>query len=174
DEIDALAPRRGGSSDSNVSERVISQLLTELDGLEDLHDVVVLAATNRPDLIDPALLRQGRFDRHIMVDKPDKEARKEIFKVHTKDKPVADDVDLDRLASKTDEMSGADIASICNEAVMLSIREFVDEGKELTEESVKEAKVYKRHFDEALKKVKQKIEEREEKEKGREAQRAYL
>ncbi|MFP4050583.1 MAG: CDC48 family AAA ATPase [Thermoplasmata archaeon] len=174
DEIDALAPRRGASSDSNVSERVISQLLTELDGLEDLHDVVVLAATNRPDLIDPALLRQGRFDRHIMVDKPDKEARKEIFKVHTKDKPLADDVDVDRLASKTDDMSGADIASICNEAVMLSIREFVDKGNELTEDSIKKAKVYKRHFDEALKKVKQKIEEREEKEKGREAQRAYL
>ncbi|MFW6072101.1 MAG: CDC48 family AAA ATPase [Thermoplasmatota archaeon] len=174
DEIDALAPRRGASSDSNVSERVISQLLTELDGLEDLHDVVVLAATNRPDLIDPALLRQGRFDRHIMVDKPDKEARKEIFKVHTKDKPLADDVDVDRLASKIDDMSGADIASICNEAVMLSIREFVDKGNELTEDSIKKAKVYKRHFDEALKKVKQKIEEREEKEKGREAQRAYL
>jgi len=174
DEIDALAPRRGASSDSNVSERVISQLLTELDGLEDLHDVVVLAATNRPDLIDPALMRQGRFDRHIMVEKPDKEARKEIFKVHTRNKPLADDVNLDVLANKTDDMSGADISSICNEAVMLSIREFVDEGKELTKESVKEAKVYKRHFDEALKKVQKKIEEREEKEKGREAQRAYL
>lgn len=174
DEIDALAPRRGGSSDSNVSERVISQLLTELDGLEDLHDVVVLAATNRPDLIDPALLRQGRFDRHIMVDKPDKEARKEIFKVHTKKKPLADDVNLDVLAKKTDDMSGADIASICNEAVMLAIREFVDKGEELTEETSKEAKIHKRHFDEALKKVEKKIEEREESEKGREAQRAYL
>ncbi len=174
DEIDALAPRRGASSDSNVSERVISQLLTELDGLEDLHDVVVLAATNRPDLIDPALMRQGRFDRHIMVEKPDKEARKEIFKVHTRNKPLADDVNLDVLANKTDDMSGADIASICNEAVMLSIREFVDEGEELTEESIKDAKVYKRHFNEALKKVQKKIEEREEKEKGREAQRAYL
>lgn len=174
DEIDALAPRRGASSDSNVSERVISQLLTELDGLEDLHDVIVLAATNRPDLIDPALMRQGRFDRHIMVEKPNNEARKKIFKVHTKKKPIADDVNLDALAKKTNDMSGADIASICNEAVMLAIREFVDEGEELTEETTKEAKIHKRHFDEALKKVKKKIEEREESEKGREAQRAYL
>ncbi len=164
DEIDALAPKRGGSSDSNVSERVISQLLTELDGLEALHDVTVLAATNRPDLIDPALLRQGRFDRQIDIGMPDMEARREIFKVHTREKPLAEDVDLEKLARKTDDMSGADIASICNEAVMLAIREFVDdkEGK-ISEEEVEKATITQENFLEALKKVKRKMEQREEK-----------
>ncbi len=162
DEIDALAPKRGSSSDSNVSERVISQLLTELDGLEPLHDVVVLAATNRPDIIDPALLRTGRFDRRITIGMPDDETRKEIFEVHTRNKPLADDVDISKLIRDTANMSGADIASICNEAVMLSIREFVSEGGEMEADKIKETKVHQRHFKEAVKKVKKKVDQREE------------
>lgn len=162
DEIDALAPKRGSSSDSNVSERVISQLLTELDGLEPLHDVVVLAATNRPDIIDPALLRTGRFDRRITIDMPDEETRRKIFEVHTRDKPLANDVDIDQIAKQASNMSGADIASICNEAVMLSIREFVSEGGDMDEEKIKDTKVHQRHFKEAVKKVKKKVDQREE------------
>ncbi len=163
DEIDALAPKRGGSADSNVSERVISQLLTELDGLEALHDVVVLAATNRPDLIDTALLRPGRFDRQIEVGIPDLETREKIFEVHLKDKPVSEDIDIERLAKQTDNMGGAEIASICNEAVMLSIREFIAEGGEMTEEEVKGTKVTQEHIEEALDKVKNKLKESKDK-----------
>jgi len=162
DEIDALAPRRGSGSDSNVSERVISQLLTELDGLEPLHDVVVLAATNRPDIIDPALLRTGRFDRRITIDLPDDETREKIFEVHTRNKPLADDVDISKLIRETANMSGADIASICNEAVMLSIREFVSEGGDMDADKIKQTKVHQRHFKEAVKKVKKKVDQREE------------
>ena len=162
DEIDALAPQRGTSSDSNVSERVISQLLTELDGLEPLHDVVVLAATNRPELIDPALLRPGRFDRRIKIEMPDLETREKIFKVHIKDKPLAEEIDIHKMAKETEGMSGADIASICNEAVMLSIREFVSKGGEMKKEDIEETKVHMRHFKDALKKVKEKRDEREE------------
>ncbi|MBS3816237.1 MAG: CDC48 family AAA ATPase [Candidatus Thermoplasmatota archaeon] len=173
DEIDALAPERGKSADSNVSERVISQLLTELDGLEALHDVVVIGATNRPELIDPALLRPGRFDRRITVDIPDKEAREEIFRIHTEDKPLAEGVDLEDLARKTKDMSGADIASICNEAVMLSIREFVQEGGEFSEKQIEEATISQENFDQAYKKVEKQKEEREEKEGLPEGPRAY-
>ncbi len=156
DEIDALAPRRGSSSDSNVSERVISQLLTELDGLEPLHDVVVMGATNRVDIIDPALLRPGRFDRQISIDMPDLDTRKKIFKIHTKKKPLAEDVDLAHLAKDTDGMSGADIASVCNEAVMLAIRDYISGGGEMDDENIKETKVHMKHMEEALGKVKNK------------------
>ncbi|MGC9097128.1 MAG: ATP-binding protein, partial [Infirmifilum sp.] len=110
DEIDALAPMRGlVSTDSGVTERVVSQLLTEMDGLERLEGVVVIAATNRPDIIDPALLRPGRFDRLIYVPPPDEKARLEIFKVHTKRMPLAEDVDLAELAKRTEGYTGADI-----------------------------------------------------------------
>jgi len=128
DEIDAITPTRGTSSDSHVTERVISQILTELDGLEELRDVTVIAATNRPDIIDPALLRPGRFDRRIYVKLPDREARKEIFRIHTRKKPLAKDVDLDKLAGKTEGYTGSDIAAVCNEAVMLAIREHINKG----------------------------------------------
>src|SRR3989339_1558046 len=101
DEVDALVPRRGMSQGDNVSERVVSQLLAEISGLEDLHDVIVIAATNRPDIIDPALLRPGRFDRQIIVPTPDERARLEIFKVHTKNMPLAKDVDLNIIVEKT-------------------------------------------------------------------------
>ncbi len=162
DEIDALAPKRGSSADSNVSERVISQLLTELDGLEPLHDVVVLAATNRPELIDPALLRPGRFDRRLKIDIPDQETRKKIFEVHTKNKPLADDVDLDRLAKQTSDMSGADIAAICNEGVMMAIREFISKGGEMSKEELEGMQVKMKHFDEAMRDIKEKIDERKD------------
>ncbi len=160
DEIDALAPTRGTSSDSHTSERVISQMLTELDGLESLHDVVVIAATNRPDIIDPALLRPGRFDRRITIGLPDIETRSEILKVHTREKPLADDIDLEKLAKSTEGLSGADIASICNEALLLAIREFVASGGDMDEESIKQTTVKQKHFSEAMKKIKDKIDER--------------
>lgn len=153
DEIDSITPTRGSSSDSHVTERVISQILTELDGLEELRDVTVIAATNRPDIIDPALLRPGRFDRHIYVTLPDKEARKEIFRIHTKKKPLAKDVDLDKLAEKTEGYTGSDIATLCNEAVMSAIREYINKGGSIEKEKLKRVKVKAKHFEDALKKV---------------------
>ncbi|MDK2795713.1 MAG: transitional endoplasmic reticulum ATPase [Archaeoglobaceae archaeon] len=156
DEIDSLAPRRGGIGDSQVTERVVSQLLTELDGLEELREVVVIAATNRPDMIDPALLRPGRIERHIYIPPPDKEARKEIFKIHLKNKPLSEDVNLDELAERTEGYSGADIEAVCREAGMLAIREALKPGmsREEAKEIAKKIKITKRHFEEALKKVK--------------------
>ncbi len=150
DEIDAIAPVRGTSSDSGVTERVISQLLTEMDGLESLHNVVVIAATNRPDIIDPALLRPGRFDRMVYIGPPDLAARKEIMRIHTKGKPLDDDVDLDKLASKMDNYTGAEIAAVCNEAVMLAIRDYVLEGGGLDEEKMKGRKVGMKYFEAAM------------------------
>jgi len=154
DEIDSIAPARGGSSsDSHVTERVISQILTELDGLESLNSVIVIAATNRPDIIDPALLRPGRFDRLIEIGLPDEMARQEILKIHMARKPLAEDINLEELAKKTDRYSGADLAAIVNEAVMLAIRECVLGGKAKEEEQVCAYKIEKKHFDEAMKKV---------------------
>jgi len=155
DEIDAIAPSRGSMmGDAHVTERVISQLLTELDGLEELKDVTVIAATNRPDIIDPALLRPGRFDKLIYIKPPDKEARKEIFKIHLKKKPLAEDVDLDKLAERTEGYTGADIAAVCNEAVMNGIREYIRQHKKVDKEELKKLKVETRHLNEALEKVK--------------------
>jgi len=154
DEIDAIAPSRGGIGDSHVTERMISQMLTELDGLEELRDVTVIAATNRPDIIDPALLRPGRFDRLIYIPPPDKKAREEIFKIHTRKKPLAKDVSIRELADKTEGYTGADIAAVCNEAVMAAIREYIQKGGELKKEDMKKLKIRKKHFEEALKKVK--------------------
>ena len=157
DEIDSVAPVRGsGSSDSNVTERVISQFLTEMDGLEELRNVVIIAATNRPDIVDPALLRPGRFDRMLLVPPPDLEARRQIFKIHTKKTPLGEDVKVDDLAKKTEGYTGADIASICNTAVMLSIKEHIGKAKDAEDakKKAKTLKVAKRHFDEAMQKVK--------------------
>ncbi len=126
DEIDAVASRRGSGDSSGVNERVISQLLTELAGIEPLRDVVILAATNRPDMIDPALLRPGRFDRVVHVPPPDEKSRKLILSIHTKSMPLTDDVDLDRLAKETEFYVGADIEAICREAGMLALREGLD------------------------------------------------
>lgn len=123
DELDSTAPMRGmNSSDSHVTERLVSQILTELDGLEELRDVIMIGATNRPDLIDPALLRPGRFDRLLYIPPPGKDERRTIFDIHTSKKPLADDVNLDRLAGITDGYTGADIASIADAAVMNGIK----------------------------------------------------
>jgi len=137
DEIDSIAPRRGMSSDSNVSERVVNQILTELDGLEDLNDVIVIAATNRPDIIDPGLLRPGRFDRIILSPTPDKETREQIFQVHTKKMPLKD-VDIKHLAEKTEGYTGADIEAICREAAMLRLRKDI-KAKEVGKDDFEKA-----------------------------------
>jgi transitional endoplasmic reticulum ATPase len=154
DEMDSIAPARGsGSSDSHVTERMISQILSEMDGLESLHNVVVIAATNRPDIIDPALLRPGRFDRMIEIGMPDQEARLDILKIHTENRPIAEDVDLVSISKRTDGYSGADLAAVCNEAVMLAIREYVLAGKPQEDEEIAKYKIEGKHFEEALKKV---------------------
>lgn len=155
DEIDAIAPLRGTSAGSSqVTERVISQLLTEMDGLEVLNNVVIIAATNRPDIIDPALLRAGRFGRHIEVPLPDLDTREKIFEIHMKNKPVAKDITYRNLAKKMEGKSGADIEAICQEATILAIREgimmknFADTDKNITELVIE-----MRHFEEATKSV---------------------
>ncbi len=154
DEIDSIAPARGGStSDSHVTERVISQILTELDGLESLNSVIVIAATNRPDIIDSALLRPGRFDRLIEIGLPDEKARLQILKIHAGKKPLAEDISLEELAKRTEKYSGADLSAVVNEAVMLAIRECVLGGKAKEGANICEYKVEKKHFDEAMKKV---------------------
>jgi len=122
DEIDAIAGMRGRSAGSAVTDQVISQLLTEMDGLEDLKDVILLAATNRPDMLDPALLRSGRFGKHIEISIPDFETRKGIFKIHLKNKPLAEDVNYDKLAEALEDYTGADIQALCEEATLLTIR----------------------------------------------------
>ena len=143
DEIDSIAPMRGMRyGDSGVTERIVNQLLTELDGITVLKNVVVLAATNRPDLLDTALIRPGRFDRLIYVPPPDRGARLEIFKVHTRRVPLADDVRLEELADRTEGYTGADIEAVCREAAMMTLRR---EGKP--------SKVSARDFEEALKVV---------------------
>jgi transitional endoplasmic reticulum ATPase len=161
DEIDSIATERGqNTGDSGVGERVVSQLLTELDGLEELEDVVVIATTNRPDLIDTALLRPGRLDRHVHVPVPDEEARRKIFQVHTEDKPLADDIDLDRLARKTEGYVGADIEAVCREASMAASREFINSvDPEDVDSSVGNVRVTADHFDEALSEVRASVDE---------------
>ena len=152
DEIDSIAPSRGGtSSDSHVTERVISQILTELDGLESLNSVMVIAATNRPDIIDPALLRPGRFDRLIEIGLPDEQARQQILKIHMAKKPLAADIKVEELAKLTEKYSGADLGAVVNEAVMLAIREYVLSGACKIDDKTCDYKVEKKHFDEALK-----------------------
>ncbi|RZN39027.1 MAG: AAA family ATPase, partial [Methanophagales archaeon ANME-1-THS] len=156
DEIDAIAPVRGTSYDSHVTERVVSQLLTEMDGLEELNDVIVIAATNRPDIVDPALLRPGRLDRLIYIQIPDKEARRKIFEVHLTGKPLGEDVNSEELANRTDRYVGADIAAIVKEAVMATLREFIASGigEAYLKDAVKNVVIKKKHFDAALKSVK--------------------
>ncbi len=166
DEIDSIAPVRGIGGETAVTERVVSQLLTELDGIESLRGVVVLAATNRADMIDTALLRPGRFDKIILVPLPDKEGRKKILEINAKDIPVVrepmvdgtknpDYVDLDKIAEASDGMSGADVASIANTAVSLVIHEFLAKypDQKEAEKQAADAKVTMRHFEEAVRKV---------------------
>ena len=161
DEIDSIAGERGARmGDSGVGERVVSQLLTELDGLEELEDVVVVATTNRPDLIDSALLRPGRLDRHVHVPVPDRDARRAIFAVHTRSKPMADDVDLDELADRTDGYVGADIEAVCREASMSATREFINSvSAEDAAKSVDNVRVTREHFEEALDEVGPSVDE---------------
>ena len=148
DEIDSIVPRRGSSStDAHVTERVISQFLTEMDGIEELKGVMVLGATNRLDLVDPALLRSGRFDLLLELQIPDEVARGKIFKIHVKNKPIAPDVDMKRLARETEGKAGSDIELICRKAAMIAIREFIErkpKGKD-------SPTIQKRHFEEAMK-----------------------
>jgi transitional endoplasmic reticulum ATPase len=139
DEMDSLAPRRGlGFSDSGVSQRVISQLLTEMDGIVTLQDIVVVAATNRPDMVDSAILRPGRFDRLIYVPEPDEKSRLQIFEIYTKEMPLTKDVDLKKLALMTKYHSGADIESLCREAAMHTLRRDI-EAEEVTMKDFQDA-----------------------------------
>ncbi|MGV8174831.1 MAG: CDC48 family AAA ATPase [Methanothrix sp.] len=143
DELDALVPLRGGGSgEPHVTERVVNQLLSEMDGLEELHGVVVIGATNRPDIIDPALLRPGRFDELILAPVPDGEARRKIFQVHLKKAPLADDISVDELIAQTDQYTGADIAAVVRKAGRLALRE--DMAAE---------KIAQRHFLAALQEI---------------------
>jgi len=142
DEIDAMVPRRGLGFGEHVTEKIVSQMLTELSGLEDLHDVVVIAATNRPDMLDAALLRPGRFDRQILVPEPDEKARLKVLEIKTKDMPLKD-VDLKKIANVTDDFSGADLENLCREAAMHALRE-----------DKKAKQVMMKHFNKALKEVK--------------------
>src|SRR5256885_2530238 len=156
DEIDSIAPTRGMGGDSMVTERVVSQLLTELDGIQALSGVVVLAATNRADMIDPALLRPGRFDKIVFVPMPDKAARQKILEIHSKDKPIGPDVELPRVAELTEGFSGADTSSVANTAVSLVLHEYLAKYP-TPEEAAKhasEAHIMMRHFEEAVKKIK--------------------
>ena len=144
DEIDSIASTRSANdSDSGVTKRVVNQLLTEMDGLEELEDVAIIAATNRPDILDAGLMRPGRFDRHIKVDLPNEDARLSIFKVHTEGMTLADDVSLEKLAKQTDGYVGADIEAVCREAAMLTLRNNLDAEN-----------VPYKYFKEALEKVK--------------------
>ncbi|MBT3417066.1 CDC48 family AAA ATPase [Candidatus Woesearchaeota archaeon] len=150
DEIDAIAGARGSGGGSKSTERMVNQLLTEMDGLEELNDVVIIAATNRPDLVDPALLRPGRFDRIIMAQVPDQKARERILKVHTENMKIAKDVNILEIAKKTEFYTGSDLNSITREAAMIALREDIN---------VKEVK--KEHFDKALKKVRASVTEKD-------------
>jgi len=124
DELDALVPIRGGAQgEPHATERIVNQLLSEMDGLEELRGVVVIGATNRPDIIDPALLRPGRFDELIMVPVPDSESRRKIFDVHLKRSPIADDINIDELIALTEQYTGADIAAVVRKAGRLALRE---------------------------------------------------
>lgn len=144
DEIDSIASSRSANdTDSGVTKRVVNQLLTEMDGMEELEDVAIIAATNRPDILDAGLMRPGRFDRHIKVDLPNEEARLSIFKVHTQNMPLADDVNLEKLAKQTEGYVGADIEAVCREAAMLTLRNDINAEN-----------VPNKYFKEALEKVK--------------------
>jgi transitional endoplasmic reticulum ATPase len=156
DEIDSIAPQRSSVSDTHVSERVVSQILTELDGVEELKDVIIVAATNRPDMVDPALLRPGRFDRLIYIKPPDKASREKIFEIHTQGKPLAEDANLSHLAEMTEGYVGADIEGVCREAAMLALREIVTPGisRKDIQEKVGEIKISMKHFERAVRRIK--------------------
>ncbi|MDR3222157.1 MAG: CDC48 family AAA ATPase [Methanobrevibacter sp.] len=144
DEIDSIASSRGNSTgDSGVTQRVVNQLLTEIDGMEELRDVAIIAATNRPDILDAGLIRPGRFDRHIKVDNPNEKGRLAIFKVHTKDMPLSDDVNIEKLAKESEGYVGADIEAVCREAAMLTLRKNMESNE-----------VSMKSFNQAMEKIK--------------------
>jgi transitional endoplasmic reticulum ATPase len=143
DEIDALAGRRGMEQGTKVTERVLNQLLAEMDGLEDLNDVLVIGATNRPDMLDTALLRPGRFDKILLVNAPEEEGRLQILKIHTSKMPLAKDINLNEFAKETTGYTGADLEAVVREAAYFALREDMNSKQ-----------VKKKHFTEALKKVK--------------------
>ena len=150
DEIDALVPRRSsGNSDSHVTENIVSQILTEIDGLEELHNVLIIGATNRLDIVDEALLRPGRFDRIIEVGNPDSKGRKHIFEIHTKKKPLESNVDIKKLVEITDGFSGAEIASITNRAALVALKRYVS-GKS---QNIKEIKITQQDLIDAADKI---------------------
>ena len=150
DEIDALVPRRSsGNSDSHVTKNIVSQILTEIDGLEELHNVLIIGATNRLDIVDEALLRPGRFDRIIEVGNPDFEGRKHIFEIHTKKKPLESNVDIKKLVEVTDGFSGAEIAAITNRAALVALKRYVS-GKS---QNIKEIKITQQDLIDAVDKV---------------------
>ncbi len=155
DEIDAIAAARSGDSLNHVQENAVSQILTELDGVEELKNVVVVASTNRPDILDPALLRPGRFDRLVYVKPPSKEAREEIFRVHLKGKKLSANVDISKLADETEGYVGADIDAVCREAGMIAMRDVIRPGasREDVYENMKYMVLTNDHFTRALKKV---------------------
>ena len=183
DEMDAIAPRRSGTNgggDSHVTERLVSQMLTEIDGLEDLKGVVIIGATNRPDIIDEALLRPGRFDRLLEIPIPDKEARKQILQIHLKKKPLGADVNIAKLVDLTDRYTGAEIEALVNAAAIAAVREYIlskeqksikekdtnntkstsemkkekyDYNKDKKEEDEGELEISMKHFESSLRKI---------------------
>jgi transitional endoplasmic reticulum ATPase len=155
DEIDSIVPARGGGShDSGVTERLVSALLNELDGIEPLHGVLVVGATNRPDILDPALLRPGRFDKSIEVPKPDAKAREDILAIHARGRPLAQDADLHRLAQETDGLTGAQLEAIVEEASVLAIQDYLDHGGDPRDaQTVKDARIEAKHLEQARARV---------------------
>lgn len=154
DELDSIVPARGSGTESHVTERVVSQFLTELDGLVELKDVVVLAATNRPDLVDRSLLRPGRFDRLIYIPLPDIASRKDILKIHLSKMPVSENVTVEWLAGITENYSGADLETLCREAGMLALREHIKPGMSKEELILDDITINKDHFERALERIK--------------------
>ncbi|MFA4852889.1 MAG: CDC48 family AAA ATPase [Bacteroidales bacterium] len=156
DEIDSIVPRRSGdTSGSNVTERVISQFLTEMDGIEDIKGVMVLAATNRLDLIDPALLRSGRFDMMFELPLPDENTREKIFEIHTRNKSLDKKINLKKLAKETETLTGADIEFICRKASMLAIRELIENSQNNDKIKNMDIIIKEKHFEEIIQLVKQ-------------------
>ncbi|MBU4373286.1 MAG: CDC48 family AAA ATPase [Euryarchaeota archaeon] len=156
DEIDSIVPVRGAAFDTGVTERVVSQILTELDGLEELKNVVVVAATNRPDMVDPALLRPGRFDRFIYIRPPDLKEREMIFNIHLKGKPLSPEVGVGKLAERTEDYVGADIGAVCREAAILALRDCIKPGMERgdVKKEALNVRIKNEHFEKAFSKVK--------------------
>lgn len=152
DEIDSIVPTRGTAFDTGVTERMVSQILTEIDGLEELKNVVVVAATNRPDMVDPALLRPGRLERVIYIRPPDLKEREIIFNIHLKGKPLAPEVDVRALAERTHGYVGADIEAICHEAAIIALRDCIKPGmdRETVKKEAQNVRIKNEHFEKAF------------------------